>query len=124
MELKMDCDCMEEHCRVGAFEVTEVWSGREQQIAMRIDLWRCMECHRYWLRYCQIDESNPTCGKWYRGAIEPEQAVELTEADARMLLADMPWHFYGGPYYRTSGEFANGPIPMPGSAHGEMACAA
>ena len=59
MELKSDCDCMEEHCRVGAFEVSEVWSGSEQELAVRIDLWRCMECHRYWLRYSQVDEASP-----------------------------------------------------------------
>jgi len=112
MELKMDCDCMEEHCRVGAFEVSEVWSGRERDQSMRIDLWRCMECHRYWLRFSQVDESSPSYGKWYRGAIEPDQAVDLTEEDARALLSSLPWHFYGGPYYRTSGEFANGPIPL------------
>jgi hypothetical protein len=124
LELKMDCDCMEEHCRVGAFEVSEVWSGRDQQLAMRIDLWRCMECHRYWLRYSQIDESNPTCGKWYRGAIEPSEATDLTEEGARALLVAMPWHFYGGPYYRTSGEFANGPIPAPAFEWEQMARAA
>ena len=121
MELQCDCDCMEEHCRVGAFEVSEVWAGREQDLAVRIDLWRCMECHRYWLRYSQMDEISPSYGKWYRGAIEAAEAVDLTEGDARGLLASVPWHFYGGPYYRTSGEFANGPIPVACSEFKEMA---
>jgi hypothetical protein len=124
MELQFDCDCMEEHCRVGAFEVSEVWAGREQDLVIRIDLWRCMECRRHWLRYSQVDEQSPSYGKWYRGAIEAGEAAELTEEVAKNLLAAMPWHFYGGPYYRTSGEFANGPIPVTGSELKQVARAA
>ena len=112
MELQYDCDCMEEQCRIGAFEVSEVWSNREGGQSTRIDLCRCLECHRYWLRTALVDESSPALGKWYRGAIEPAEAIDLTEDTAKTLMASMSWHFYGGAYYRTSGEYAGGPMPF------------
>ncbi len=119
MELQYDCDCMEEQCRIGTFELTEVWSERADGFNERVDLCRCLTCDRYWLRYSLVEESNPSFGYWFRGAMEPAEAIDLTGYRALALLGALPWHFFGGPYYRSSGEYANGPAPIPSHA-GDM----
>lgn len=110
MRPPMDCTCMDEQCRSEAFESREITTDRLRELLSRIELQSCRRCGRYWLRYTLVDEANGAWGKWYRGLIAQEAASDLTPERARELLASMKWHFYGGSYYRTAGEYSSGPV--------------
>jgi len=55
-------------------------------------------------------EESAAWGKWYRGLIDSESAEQITPETAAQRFRNLPWHFYGGPYYRTSGERSFGPV--------------
>jgi hypothetical protein len=74
-----------------------------------VTLWICPLCGQFWLRYFYENEGFSGSGRWYLGAIQPEQAAVVTAEDAREVLEALEWYFYGGSYYgglrgRTSGK--------------------
>jgi hypothetical protein len=68
----------------------------------------CQDCGQHWLRYCYEVEAFTGSGRWYLGAITPEQFATLTVEQARAMLENLNWYDCGGSYYdggmrRTSG---------------------
>ena len=68
----------------------------------------CQECGQHWLRYFYEVEAFTGSGRWYLGAITPEQFATLTVEQAKATLERLSWYYYGGSYYhgrngRTSG---------------------
>lgn len=114
MELSIDteCVCMDEQCRSDAFEVLEIASEHDGGIHVKVELWCCLGCDRFWLRFSTVDEASGAWGKWYRGIIPTEAARDISADSATALFRAMSWHFYGGSYYRSAGERASGPIPI------------
>jgi hypothetical protein len=110
MQLHEDCACMEEQCPKGAFEVTPLWREQGNGILSHIEVWRCSKCDSHWLRYSTEHESNIAWGKWFRGPITAEAAAGATAESAAEAFGKMPWHFYGGAYFRTAGERSLGPV--------------
>lgn len=73
-----------------------------------ISLLTCAKCNRLWLRYHYEIEAFTASGRWYLGAITPEQATLLTADNAKSTLEGLSWYYFGGSYFdgrigRTSG---------------------
>lgn len=68
-------------------------------IYAEISLLICPVCGQNWLRYFFELEAFTASGRWYLGAIQPEQAACLTAEHARVALEGLSWYFYGGSYF-------------------------
>jgi hypothetical protein len=75
---------------------------------VRID--RCRWCGRQWLHYQHELEAFSSSGRWYRGVVTPEQAARATSGSALEILAELPWHLYGGSYFDTTGRRSDVPL--------------
>ncbi|HUE82841.1 MAG TPA: hypothetical protein VMM84_12080 [Pyrinomonadaceae bacterium] len=67
----------------------------------------CRSCGQHWLRYFYEHEAFTGSGRWYLGAITPEQLSALTADAAKSLLEGLDWYYrsaYGGGSRKTSGE--------------------
>ncbi len=74
----------------------------------------CQDCGQHWLRYFYEVEAFTGSGRWYLGAITPEQFATLTPDQAKSMLESLNWYYYGGSYYegrngRTSGNIILSP---------------
>jgi len=74
----------------------------------------CQDCGQHWLRYFYEVEAFTGSGRWYLGAITPEQLSTLTREQAKSMLESLNWYYYGGSYYegrngRTSGNIILSP---------------
>jgi hypothetical protein len=74
-----------------------------------ITLLRCRDCGQFWLRYFYENEAFTRSGRWYLGAITPEQRAALSPERAKAMLESLDWYYYGGSFYdgrrgRASGE--------------------
>lgn len=81
-------------------------NGRSGEVTIEI----CKACRSMWLRYFVEYESFSQSGRWYRGLVTPEMVKSLTPEQAPELLASLPWCFYGGSYFRSTGRRGSGPI--------------
>ncbi len=70
----------------------------------------CPICGRPWLRLHQEDEAFTASGRWYLGAINPEQVPSLTAQNARAAMEALSWYFYGGSYFDGKTGKASGTI--------------
>ena len=70
----------------------------------------CTACGRKWLHYLLEQESFSESGRWYRGLVTQEMVETLTPEQALNLLGSLPWHFYGGSFFRTTGRRRSGPV--------------
>ena len=69
----------------------------------------CQRCGQHWLRYFYEHEAFTASGRWYLGAITPEQHAALTPHNAKSIMEGLEWYYYGGSFYygksgRTSGK--------------------
>ena len=80
--------------------------GRFADVAIE----RCIRCGRAWLRYQYEIEAFSGSGRWYRGLLTPEQVARVTPANALEILAELPWHLYGGSYFGTTGRRSDVPL--------------
>jgi hypothetical protein len=84
--------------------------GRLAEVSLHV----CRVCGRHWLRYLYEVEAFKGSGRWYLGAVSPEQASNLTAGEAKSMLESLDWYYYGGSYYdgrtgRTSGTITLNP---------------
>ena len=69
----------------------------------------CRRCAQHWLRYFYELEAFTASGRWYLGAITRAQLSVLNADNAKSILEELDWYYYGGSYYggqsgKTSGE--------------------
>jgi len=81
-------------------------NGRFGQVSIET----CKTCGSKWLRYFVEYEAYTASGRWYRGLMSQKLIKSLTPATAVKTIADLPWHFYGGSYFETSGRKGVGSI--------------
>ena len=108
-----DCQCWDEQCQSVHFEIEPVSTTRNGPSVDRVELWTCNSCATRWLRLTVEDEANPAWSKWFRGLVPADAApahAEISPEEALELLGSMNWHYYGGAYYRSSGDRSGGPI--------------
>jgi hypothetical protein len=72
--------------------------GMDERYA-EVSLLICPTCRQPWLRYFYELEAFSYSGRWYLGAVSPDQVGVLRAADAKALLENLPWYFCGGSYY-------------------------
>jgi hypothetical protein len=87
--------------------------GLDRQLA-EVAVLICQDCGQHWLRYFYEVEAFTGSGRWYLGAITPEQLASLTLERAKNTLESLNWYYYGGSYYegrngRTSGNIVLSP---------------
>lgn len=105
-----ECRCQHPPFEPGDFETRFVGLDDAGGRFAEVTLQRCWRCGRQWLHYRIEQEGFSHSGRWYRGTISGDAAARATAADAARLLATLPWHFYGGSYYRSSGARSDGPV--------------
>ena len=103
-EQAASCDCFTAPYHL---LVSKKGLGMDDNFA-EVSLLICSVCGQQWLRYHYEMEAFTASGRWYLGAINVEQASQLTAADAKATLEGLSWYFYGGSYYggksgKTSG---------------------
>jgi hypothetical protein len=81
--------------------------GLDSQLA-EVGVLICQDCGQHWLRYFYEVEAFTGSGRWYLGAITPEQFATLAVERAKAVLEGLGWYYYGGSYFqghngRTSG---------------------
>ncbi|MDX2245093.1 MAG: hypothetical protein NW224_30820 [Leptolyngbyaceae cyanobacterium bins.302] len=59
----------------------------------------CQRCQQYWLRYFYEVEGFTGSGRWYLGAIAPQQLAVLTAENAKQILEGLDWYHYSGSYF-------------------------
>jgi hypothetical protein len=102
---------LREACTCFAAPSTHLFTVKELGLDSRlaeVSVLICQECGQHWLRYFYAVEAFTGSGRWYLGAITPEQFATLTAEQAKAVLEGLGWYYYGGSYFqgrdsRTSG---------------------
>jgi hypothetical protein len=92
------------------FESTDVGVDTASGYFGEVRIERCRKCGREWLKYLYEQEAFTKSGRWYRGLLAPGQAREVTADTALDVLAGLPWHFYGGSFYDSTGQRCDEPL--------------
>jgi hypothetical protein len=71
----------------------------------------CPDCGRRWLRYFYELEAFSRSGRWYLGLLSDAAETRLDVHNAREILAQLAWYFYGGSYYGGRSGKTSGAIP-------------
>lgn len=77
-----------------------------------IALLSCPLCGRRWLRYFYEIEAFTSSGRWYLGLLNSEQTEQLTEENARSIMEQLDWYFFGGSYYQGKAGKTSGKISL------------
>lgn len=69
----------------------------------------CPNCKTRWLRYTYELEGFTGSGRWYLGALSTMDVSRLTVTNAKSILEQLGWYFFGGSYFdgragRSSGK--------------------
>jgi hypothetical protein len=70
----------------------------------------CKTCGRQWLHYFVEYEAFSKFGRWYRGLVSAEVLHLLKPESVVALLESLPWYFYGGSYFETTGRQGSGRV--------------
>lgn len=105
-----ECRCMTPPFSYQDFDTSplgvDTTKGRNAEVTVET----CKACGSVWLRYFVEWEWHSESGRWYRGPVTWERVWQLKPEQAPELLAGLPWYFYGGSYFRTTGRKGSGPI--------------
>ena len=104
------CRCLDPQDRFDSVDQTDIGVDETKGRFGNVDLCRCEDCGQLWLHYFVEYEAFSRSGRWYRGLITPEQATIVTPENAVALLASLPWYFYGGSYFDTTGKQGSGQV--------------
>ena len=85
--------------------------GLDSRLA-EVSVLSCQECGQHWLRYFYEVEAFTGSGRWYLGAITPEQFATLTVEQAKAILEGLGWYYYGGSYYQGRDGRSSGTITL------------
>lgn len=91
-----------EPCGCFATPLSHLISARELGMDRRfaeVSVLVCRDCGQHWLRYFYEIEAFTASGRWYLGAVTPEQISALTSENAKETLERLDWYYYGGSYY-------------------------
>ena len=89
------CGCLTTPLGLGAESRELSMDAHYAEVSVRV----CPDCGRTWLRYFCEQEAFTASGRWYLGALTPEQAAGLTAANAKRTLEGLDWYFTGGSYF-------------------------
>ena len=72
----------------------------------------CQDCGQHWLRYFYEVEPCTGSGRWYLGAITPDQFTALTVERAKGTRENLSWYYYGGSYFQGRDDRSSGTIML------------
>jgi hypothetical protein len=84
--------------------------GMDERYA-QVSLLVCPLCGQLWLRYHFELEAFSESGRWYLGAI-PEQQAPSCPQNAKAVLEELVWYFYGGSYFGGQSGKRSGPLSV------------
>ena len=105
-----ECRCMTPPFWYQDYETEEVGIDETNGRFGEVSVETCKWCGNLWLRYLVEYPAFSESGRWYRGLVTPEMLESLRPEQAPDLLASLPWHFYGGSYFRTTGRKGSSPL--------------
>ncbi len=85
---------------------TDETNGRFGEVTVET----CRLCGSKWLRYMVEYAAFTGSGRWYKGLVSQKTLNKLTPETAVVILERLPWHFYGGSYFETTGRKGIGAI--------------
>lgn len=77
-----------------------------------VSIAKCLNCGQHWLHYFYENEAFSGSGRWYQGAISAQQALSLDVNEAKSILEELQWYFYGGSYFYGKTGKASGKITI------------
>ena len=84
----------------------DMTNGRDGEVSLEV----CKRCGTHWLHYFVEYEGFKASGRWFRGIISIEQARSMSPEQAVPFLEHLPWYFFGGSYFNSSGRRGKGAI--------------
>ena len=91
--------------------VTQRELGMDENFA-EVSLLTCPDCETRWLRYTYEMEAFTASGRWYLGALSEQEAARLTLENAKTMLEELVWYYYGGSYYGVKSGRSSGKIGL------------
>lgn len=104
------CRCMTPPFNYNDFEIEFIGVDKTNGRFGEVSVEKCKTCGLKWLRYYVEYAAFTQSGRWYRGLASEKLLSSLNPEGAVEALASLPWHFYGGSYFRTTGRKGVGPI--------------
>jgi hypothetical protein len=71
----------------------------------------CQNCGRQWLKYFYEVEAFARSGRWYLGTLSVNQSSIVTLENAKHVLEELDWFYYGGSYFDGRSGKTHGEIP-------------
>jgi hypothetical protein len=76
----------------------------------KVSIDTCKKCGTQWLNYFVEYEAFTASGRWFRAPVTQQLITDLIPERAAELLSILPWYFYGGSYFNTSGLRGSGAV--------------
>ncbi len=104
-----DCSCLTPPFSFRDYDETPIGvdttNGRHGEVSFKT----CRQCGASWLHYFVEYEAFTKSGRWYRGLMTAELQRTVTAETAVAVIASLPWYFFGGSYFESTGQRGSGP---------------
>jgi hypothetical protein len=105
-----NCICFQPPFVHTQFERTSLGVDPQQGRYADVSLDRCRTCGRPWLHYHFELEAETASGRWYRGLLPWDVALDVTALTAASVLERLPWYFAGGSYFDSNVHRSSGAL--------------
>ncbi|HUR53827.1 MAG TPA: hypothetical protein VMZ71_06830 [Gemmataceae bacterium] len=105
-----DCRCMTPPFDFRDFDTASLGVDETNGRFGEVTVETCRACGARWLRYFVENEAFSRSGRWYRGLVSPDVLAGLSPSQAPAVLAGLPWYFFGGSYFDSTGRKGSGPL--------------
>ena len=107
--LSSDCTCLQRGPKHPDVIIDrDLGSDETQGRYADVDLVRCGQCRRLWLRYHVEYEAFSRSGRWAEALIDTATAATMTATAASEFLDSADWYVFGGSYYGHAGKRGRG----------------
>jgi hypothetical protein len=104
------CTCFQPPFAYKQFDRTHLGVDPQQGRYADVSLDRCHTCGRLWLHYHFEFEAETASGRWYRGLLPWDIALNVAAPTSASVLEGLPWYFAGGSYFGGKIHKASGPF--------------
>jgi hypothetical protein len=108
----VECRCMNPPLDFRDYDTESLGVDETNGRFGEVEVETCKACGARWLRYFVEYEAFSGSGRWYRGLVSPDVLSGLTPSQAPAVLEGLPWYFYGGSYFGTTGSKGSGPVRL------------
>lgn len=103
MKKEEQCKCMIPSLRTADFSIVQIGTDETNGRFGDVSIATCKTCGQQWLCYQLEYEAFSRSGRWYRGAISPDDAEAMKPEAAVTAIVKMDWYFAGGSYFNSTG---------------------